>query len=270
MTLRFEKTQHVNLNEGLRLAIPKIQAELKPLILEEADWQIKQILRLDEIFGEIVLPKMKSDFFVTCLIAEIEKHLSSMQKDNQDLHSLYRKYARRDFLEGKFEYLADLIKKETGFNTDLEEMKAKGFQKYVEENKEKWGIFKPNSKKKSKKKVKAEQLEEEENKILAMDAKAIYFRLIKKYHPDLQQDTEIQLEYTEISKRVTKAYKENDFMTLLLLQIEYLDDNDLDASFLADDMLKRYTKILQAQLTAINKTLEMVKNSSQGLFEHFF
>ena len=266
------KKYHENLNEGLRTAIPKIQAELRPLAQIELEWEIKQIVRLDEIYEEIVLPKLKSEFFVDCMIEQLEKQLSEAQNENARLHSLYSKYARREFQRdrAKHEYLAELIKTETGFDVDLEEMKSKGFEKYIAENQEKWGIYKPNLKKKSKKKVKNEQLEREEHEILATDAKAIYFRLIKKYHPDLQRDSEKQLEFTEISKRVTKAYKENDFMALLLLQIEYLDDNDLDASLLADDMLKRYTKILQAQLTTINKTLEMVKISSQGMFEHFF
>jgi hypothetical protein len=271
-----KKTQHENLTEGMRMAIPKINAELQPLAKEEQEWHVKKLIRLDEIFSEVTTPKMKAEMFVEYMVEELEMFLQNSHKDNEKLQALYRKYARQDFEQDRteFEMLADLISRETGIEVNPNEIMEKGFEQFMFDNQENFveqvNEKQSQSKKKSKKQSKAALQEEEENKMLALDAKAIYFRLIKKYHPDLQQDPFKQKEYTEISKLVTKAYKDNDFMTLLQLQITYLDDNELDATALADDMLIRYNKILQGQLAELNLELEMAKRSSGGMFEDFF
>jgi hypothetical protein len=267
--IELRKKQHENLNEGIRVAIPKVQNELQPLQDELLELEVQKLLRLDEVFQEIVLPKMKSEFFVEWMIDELEVYLSGSFENHAELNLLYKKYAKRDFekLRVQNEYYAKLIKNETGYEADPKEIGEKGFHNYI---KEKWGVQKAEPKKKSKKKQKAEELESIEDKMLAADAKAIYFRLIKKYHPDLQQDPAMQLVYTEITKKVTIAYKNQDFLALLLLQIEYLDENEIDGGLLADEMLKRYNKILQNQLREINRAVEILKNSSKGMFEAFF
>ena len=103
---------------------------------------------------------------------------------------------------------------------------------------------------------------------MAQDAKSIYFQLIKKYHPDRQKDTQKQLEFTEITKLVTKAYKENDFMGLLRLQIEYIDETEIDA--VADDILKRYNKALAEQLLELKHAISVARMESFGIVEDFF
>ncbi|MCP9766600.1 hypothetical protein EGI22_01685 [Lacihabitans sp. LS3-19] len=271
-----KKKQHENLTEGIREVMPKITAELHPLSKSEQEWHVKKLIRLDEIFGEVTTPKMKSEMFVEYMIEEVGALLQESHKDDKQLKAIYKKYAREDFEQDRmqFELLADLINQETGFEVDADEIMEKGFEQYLHDNQESFAQQAAESrekrKSKSKKQTNAQLQEEEENKMLALDAKAIYFRLIKKYHPDLQQDPVKQKEYTEISKLVTKAYKDNDFMTLLQLQITYLDDTELDATALADDMLMRYNKILQGQLTEINMMLEMAKRTSGGMFEDFF
>jgi hypothetical protein len=271
-----KKTQHENLTEGIRIAVPKITAELQPLANQEREWHVKKLIRLDEIYSEVTTPKMKAEMFVEYMIEELEMFLQNTHKDDEKLNAIYRKYAKQEFVQDRteFEMLAELLSQKTGIDVDPDEIMEKGFEKYMFDNQETFtqqiNEQKSNSKKKSKKQTKVALQEEEENKMLALDAKAIYFRLIKKYHPDLQQDPNKQKEYTEISKLVTKAYKDNDFMTLLQLQITYLDDNELDATALADDMIMRYNKILQAQLSELNMELEMAKRSWAGMFEDFF
>ena len=69
---------------------------------------------------------------------------------------------------------------------------------------------------------------------------------------------------------MTKAYQEKDFLALLNLQIEYLEEDEADAGFLAGDMLKRYNKILQKQLNEIKAEIDFLKHSSMDLLEDFF
>jgi len=53
-------------------------------------------------------------------------------------------------------------------------------------------------------------------------------------------------------------------MALLKLQITYLEENELEATTLADDMLLRYNKILQAQLKDLNEEITYIKRNSNG------
>lgn len=56
---------------------------------------------------------------------------------------------------------------------------------------------------------------------------------------------------------------------MLKLLINYLDDNEKDAEAVADDMLKRYNKILQKQLDKINERLEAMHFASEDIVEDF-
>jgi hypothetical protein len=261
-----KKTQQKNLAEGLRIALPKVINELQPLAKEENEWHIKKLFRLDEIVDEIVISKTKKDVFVEYMLQEVEMFLSTSHKDSAALKLLYKKYSSEDFNPNLFASLWKATNTETTNDDDIVEHsfenRHNGTFEYEETSHK--------SSKKTNKPTKKDELEAEEQKILALDAKAIYFRLIKKYHPDRQQDPEKQKIYTEISKLVTKAYKENDFMALLRLQVEYIEDNENEAHALADDMIVRYNKILQSQLNELNMELSMAKMSSQGLFEDFF
>jgi hypothetical protein len=259
------KKQHKNLTEGLRVAIPRVISELQPLAKNESEWHIKKLHRLDEIVDEIVISKTKKEIFVTYILDEICLFLTSSHPNNEELKYLYQKYANEAFNFNN-----------TPKKFDFEEKKQPTSEEIVDE-KEDNDSFETNGKnsnekfnKKEKQPNKKQKKELEEQKILALDAKAIYFRLIKKYHPDRQQDLEKQKEYTEISKLVTKAYKENDFMALLRLQVEYINENENEAHALADDMIERYNKILLDQLTELNLTVLQAKRNAHGLFEDFF
>ncbi len=260
-----KKKQHQNLTDGLRMAVPRVMSELQPLAKTENDWHIKKLIRLDEIVDEIVISKTKKEIFVTYILDEICLFLTTSHPDNEELKNLYQKYAKEAFNFNN-----------TPKQFDFEEKKQSTSEEIIDK-KEDNDSFETNGKnsdakfsKKEKPTNKKQEKELEEQKILALDAKAIYFRLIKKYHPDRQQDLEKQKEYTEISKLVTKAYKENDFMALLRLQVEYIDENENDALALADDMIERYNKILLSQLTELNLTVLQAKRKAHGLFEDFF
>jgi hypothetical protein len=252
-----KKKQHQNLKEGLRVAIPRVISELQPLAKTEADWHIKKLIRLDEIVDEIVISKAKKNLFIDYILEEVGTFLSTSDPENEDLQRIFEKYSGDSFDNDAF----DSCIEDTFFEGDIFE---DGFDKNSFETNE-------NTKSSKKKKpTKREIQEAEEQKILALDAKAIYFRLIKKYHPDRQQDLEKQKEYTEISKLVTKAYKENDFMALLRLQVEYIDENENDAQTLADDMIERYNKILFAQLAELHTAMAIEIKNSRGLVNDLF
>ncbi|MCP9756609.1 hypothetical protein EGI26_15700 [Lacihabitans sp. CCS-44] len=259
------KKQHKNLTEGLRAAVPRVISELQPLAKSESEWHIKKLLRLDEIVDEIVISKTKKEIFVSYVLEEIFLFLTTSHPDNEELKNLYKKYAKEEFTFNNIPKQFDFDENKQSTSEEIiDEFEDHGSFESNEKNSD------PKINKKEKQPNKKQEKELEEEKILAQDAKAIYFRLIKKYHPDRQQDLEKQKEYTEISKLVTKAYKENDFMALLRLQVEYIDENENDAHALADDMIERYNKILLSQLTELNLTVLQAKRNAYGLFEDFF
>lgn len=258
-----KKKQHQNFTEGLRKAVPLVISELQPLAKEEAEWHIKKLIRLDEIVDEIIISKTKKEIFVSYILEEICLFLTSSHPDNEELKNLYQKYAKEEFLFNRTSEQVDYEEKKQSISEEIIDKKA-DHDSFETNSKNSGSKFNKKEKQPNKKQ------ELEEQKILALDAKAIYFRLIKKYHPDRQQDLEKQKEYTEISKLVTRAYKENDFMGLLRLQVEYIDENENDAHAIADDMIERYNKILLSQLTELNLTVLQAKRNAHGLFEDFF
>ncbi|MDP5138899.1 MAG: hypothetical protein NWP83_00335, partial [Spirosomaceae bacterium] len=109
-----------------------------------------------------------------------------------------------------------------------------------------------------------------QNQLIAQDAKAIYVRLVKKFHPDLEQNETFKMQKTALVQEITAAYKAKDFLKLLSLQIEHIDEKETEGQLLADDMLKRYNKTLTKQLNQIKAEIASIKLSSQGLLENFF
>jgi hypothetical protein len=250
---RLQKT----LIENLRLAVHRATAELQPLARAEGDWHIKKLERLDEIVDEIVISKAKKDMFTEYLLSEIKMFLNTSHPMHESLKKLYRKYAKVDFSNGKLDTIESMNRnKEEEENDFFDETEFTDFRDKNETKKKK---------KPKKKHLKAE----EEKKILGTDTKSIYFRLIKKFHPDRQQDIEKQKEYTEITKLITKAYKENDFVGLLKLQIEYLDQSEHHPEDLAEDLIERYNKILSTQLQELDMDISRTKLSSRGLADDF-
>ena len=223
--ISIKKLHQENLTEGMRIVIPRLQSELHPLFKKQIHYQINKIIRLDEVVDQIVISKTKFLIFKEYILEELEELLNSSEKENDILKELYFKYYGKKFEEDRIEQdlTSELVKSKFEIDLDSEEIIKKGFERYIEENQEKLqsNFDHQEPRKKSKKQTKKQKEEDEEEKILALDAKAIYFRLIKKYHPDRQLDPNKQNEFTEITKLVTKAYKENDFMALLKLQIHY-------------------------------------------------
>lgn len=279
--IEIRKKHQENLEAGMRIAMPKIDAELRPLIREEKEWHRKRLIRLDEVADELKIGKFNKEWFDGYMTTEIGEILSDFDNKDEVLKALYKKYSGEDFEiddEGS-NLIAQMMKEQFGLDIDVEEMMEKGMEAYMAENAESFvnqiqekleKDSEGEQRKKTPKQLAKESKQEEENKLLEQDAKAIYMRLIKKYHPDRTQDTSQQKEFTDITMKVTKAYQENDFLQLLRLQIEYIEEGENDASDLAEDMLKRYNKILEKQLREINQELENMKFNSMGLFEDFF
>lgn len=267
LQLELKKEQQQNLKNGLEILFPKINLEIAPLLDQLKDLNAQECIRLDQVINEIVLSKAKYDAFVVKLLAQLENLLFDYQgKYTEPLNALYKKYKSRDYdaNTSQSERIAALLKDQYDIEVSVEELKTKGFRQFIAEYNEALATQKKKSRKQKKK-----EREVEEKQNLENDAKSIYFRLLKKFHPDTQLDEKLKFEYTEITKLITKAYKNNDFMALLKLQIEYLDLEELEAHQLAEQTLDRYNKILQNQLRELQEELR-IKTQNTSYFDLVF
>ncbi|MPR33374.1 J domain-containing protein [Salmonirosea aquatica] len=269
---------HHTLEQGLREVVPRIQSELRPLIGRRDELLRSRLLRLDELADELGIGKYDRPWFDGYMADQASELLKKNGYGDEILKELFEKYAGEPLLsdEKNLAPIARQLKDELGIDMDLREMVDKGVDTFVKEHSEE-------IRKKMLEKWETGQAEDLKNfepdaplqvdkqqQALLQDARAIYLRLVKKYHPDRETDEAAKIQKTELIQRVTKAYQENDFLALLKLQIEYLEEEEADAFWLAEDMLKRYNKILQKQLNEIRKEVDFLKHSSMGLREEFF
>ncbi|MBD0257828.1 MAG: hypothetical protein ICV83_19105, partial [Cytophagales bacterium] len=98
-----------------------------------------------------------------------------------------------------------------------------------------------------------EQRLAEEEKRIGQTTKSIYLELVKKFHPDQERDDEKRAWKTQVMQQVTAAYQENDFLTLLQLQVSLLEGKDQSLQSLPDDHLKYYNKLLKEQVDELQQ-----------------
>jgi hypothetical protein len=113
---------------------------------------------------------------------------------------------------------------------------------------------KAKTKKELLKEEKARQLEKLQNQGLG----AIYKRLAKELHPDLEQDLQRRMEKELLMKRLTVAYEKRDLLALLELESEWMGSIDRDMENLTDDTLKIYNSILKDQTEELKSQLDLV------------
>lgn len=108
-----------------------------------------------------------------------------------------------------------------------------------------------NNKKKTKKQIQKEEQLKIEEEIKNKSVRSIYINLVKILHPDSEIDPKIKLEKEEIMKKVTLAYEEKDFSTLLKLELEWVHMENKHLEKLTDDKLKIYINVLQEQVVEL-------------------
>ena len=101
--------------------------------------------------------------------------------------------------------------------------------------------------------------------------KQIYVDLVKNFHPDQETDEVRRQWKTEIMQKVTVAYKENDFLKLIELQISLLEERENRLEGLGDEQLKYFNKSLREQLGELEYEAQMVHPHYNGNpFGHFY
>ncbi|WP_162996251.1 hypothetical protein [Mucilaginibacter celer] len=271
-----QKQFKINMAEGLQKAYTKIEHDLLPLE-DEAQLLMRDFLiRVDELATQIGVGKYNEEYLVNYMGNELDSLLDIFGHQDAVLSKLHEKYtgysldelAADDDAVGLAKSISELV----GVDIDVKEMLKKGQEAYFEEFREKFAeqinsrredfFNNLDTEAENKKKKPGTKKVSDETADIAKDARGIYMRLIKKFHPDLERDAELKEQKTEIVKQVTKAYQENDFFTLLKLQLTHIDDNETDVAARADNMLKHYIKLLESQLLELNQSIHQIHYSN--------
>ncbi len=285
LAIEQQQTYIRNLQDNLPKTSAKIEAELKPIIRENEQLLRSITIKLDELANRIGLGKYNREWFDTYMAAELENLLNIFGYQDEVMANLYHTYAgiTLDDIAGDEEHtaMAESLNLLFGISIDVKEFLRKGHQTYFEEHSDEFfgtktdtlnGEDPPLKKRlraKTAKQLAAESKAAIENSQLEKDAQSVYKRLIKKLHPDLEQDEALKPQKTALVQQVTKAYEDNDFFTLLKLQITHLDDNESDAAKIADDMLSRYNTLLNKQLKEQQQHIKQISYTSGGIVEDF-
>lgn len=185
---------------------------------------------------------------------------------NEDLKILYEKYTQESFDEmdaeaenATAEMMKSMMSSMFGvkFEEDADVSNPQKMQEYMErkmEEKQAETQAKKASKKKTDKQIEKEEKIKEEAKNISKAARSIYTDLVKAFHPDRERDETERIRKTEIMKKVTQAYEDDDLFELLRLKIE-LQGSDIQSLTMADEQLKYYNKILKEQVRELEENL---------------
>ncbi len=254
----------------------KMHKQVIPLATENTEKCIEILFRVDKAMDEFKMNKREKEAlaqFITTHLDEIIPVVEKIGMDSSKLKALYEKYEEISYdeaKEGDKDMMKDMFKNIFGFDIDPDKMDDEEYlqdraRAYAEQN----GFGAPKEKKKTKKQLEAEAKEKEAEDKIKKDARTIYTQLAKKLHPDTEQDEIIRLQKTELMKRVTNAYSDNDLFELLQIQMEV---EQLDASSLAevsDDLMSSYVKVLQKQVNELRVEIN-IEIKQNPIYQEFF
>jgi len=260
--------------ESLKAEIDKIKADIEnarsrifsdlfPLMAVVKEKQIKYIFLLDTAYESGFFKKKDTETLMEHIIELCDHVLSKDANENDDqaseeskIQQIKDKYDSLLYTEDEKEQLdsnaKEMLSKMLGIDLDdvaeMENNPEAFFEKKQQKMEEQQA-----GRKKTKKQIEKEQKFDEEKKVLAKDIRTIYTSLAKELHPDLEKDEEERLRKTEMMKRVTVAYENNDLFELLRLQLEYQIEHERIEGLL-EDQVKRYNQLLQTQIQELEST----------------
>lgn len=112
---------------------------------------------------------------------------------------------------------------------------------------------------KEKKMTKAEMNQKLQEEQTLKSMREIYLELVKELHPDREMDETLRALKEERMKQLTEAYKQKDLASLLMMQINWLQEESAkNPQAQTDDVLKRFNKLLRVQLDRLDEEFHLM------------
>lgn len=254
----------------------KIDTEIQPLQQELITKRMLFVEKLENAYLNFNLPKAEKKEALDILLGETLDLINGFGKT--DLIPFYNTYNEMTYEEEKEEMIQQQKQTmETMYNffggfgngqkekksfTDMsmeEIMEEMIKEKLEEEEKQKQRAWekaeRDKNKKKNNRQMEAEQKKQAEDQLFTKSTRTIYTELVKELHPDKELDETKREWKTEVMKKITTAYQNNDLYELLKLQLEY-QQSRFQMQEMSDDVLKFYVKVLKNQVTELNKQMQ--------------
>ena len=241
-----------------------------PLELKHGEILKSYVLQLDQNY-DMSFFKKKEKEKISFLITQQLTMLNSLFKDDPELDKLLHKYFSDEDKEDAADMISDFMSDFLGMEIDPEdiwddEKMRQKFQDYNEQLdlNDKDALSNEKPKKKTAAQKRKEEAKKQEAFHIGKAVKKIYTDLVKKLHPDKEQNEELRDRKTELMKKITVAYKENNFLSLLHYHQEYLAETERhNLEEMTDSQLKYYNKLLQEQAKEIQNQIEQLKYSPE-------
>ena len=88
---------------------------------------------------------------------------------------------------------------------------------------------------------------------------AVYRRLVKELHPDLERDPAEREHKSLVMQEITAAYAQGNLHALLQLELQWLGDSRGDTARLSLDKLRAYTELLKQQSTELANEVQSLQ-----------
>ncbi len=196
----------------------------------------------------------------------VKDNLQKMQENPEQFEKMTEEEIKND-INNMFKQMFEDV-----FGIDSEEVEdifeaENMFKDIFEEKKER---------KKTKAQIKKEEerlkKEEMEKEVIVKSIKSVYVKLAKALHPDLEQDEEIKQIKTGLMQKITEAYSNKDFYTLLKISVNnpYIDLKESHLDELSEESISIYLKIIKEQNAELKNKLWCLKNQEhQGFFKRY-
>jgi hypothetical protein len=259
--------------EQLRKIVTRIQSDIIPTEHKHFEKITELVYVFDKHHDDPFFKKKEKAKIADFIIHKSQELIETT--GNGELKTLYDKYADEPFDEMDAEAenaTAEMMKNmmSSMFGIDFEEdadvSDPQKMQEYMErkmEEKQTEAQAKKANKKKTDKQIEKEEKIKEEAKNISKAARSIYTDLVKAFHPDRERDETERVRKTEIMKKVTQAYEDDDLFELLRLKIE-LQGADIESLTMADEQLKYYNKILKEQVRELEENLWQLRMQGSG------
>lgn len=274
------KAEFEELKEAIEQIKVEYHASIVPANEQIADVKTQIVYVFDTAYQQKFFRKKEKEKLASLIIDNAINLIDNHGKE--ELIPIYEKYSDMSYAEkqelgnaiGK-DMLSGIFKSMTGVDIDLDgidnpddmEEIAKRVAASMEE-KERLEQEKKSKRKKTKAQIRKEERLAKDAKNISKSSKDIYNQLVKEYHPDLEKDEEKKQEKTELMQKITEAYQNDDFFSLLNFQIQLKQDEEFLTS-ISEERLKYYNKILLDQVRQLEEMISYIKNPMSSEFSKY-
>jgi len=261
------------LEESFKKMIAGYEEKLHPFKKEFSASSFELIKLLDSHFESGKLKKLQQEKTAQMILNILDCiEVGENRETVQAMASKYTTFQQKDMSEaekmmGK-EMLKSMFSSAFGVEMDDEDIDLANFsqmgeklhsklaEEMYEQRKENFSNTKHKSYNGQNKKL-AEKAE-----LLRKSWKTLYTQLVRKLHPDTEPDADLKVHKTEILKKVTAAYENNDFYTLLRLyqlEIGFNAGEQNTHQLKNDNVLNDYIGILKKQDAELRDKIGAIK-----------